>query len=175
MPQDTPLHKAAYKNEVEACIELLDSGAHTVNCRGAQNRTPLHRAVGKGHNDVVRMLIEKKADLSLVDSGGLTALHWAALFGYVETGQILCEAGSQVDAVTKSGETPLHLCAEKGKVEFVQFLLKEYEKHPEADPEKRDNSPNGGATPADAAKKANQLECYNLLKPPGGDGCCILS
>jgi len=171
MPQDTPLHKAAYKGEVETCQELLeDQTSNPVNCRGAQNRTPLHRAVGKGHNEVVKLLIEKKADLSLVDSGGLTALHWAALFGLVDTGKILYDNGASVDAPTKSGETPLHLCAEKGTVEFVQFLLAN-----EANQELRDNGAGGGGTAYDSAKKANQKECMALLKPAGGDGCCVVS
>lgn len=53
--------------------DLLAQG-EDVNCRGAQNRTPLHRAVGKGHNAVVQQLIRQGADLSLLDQGGLTPL-----------------------------------------------------------------------------------------------------
>ena len=53
--------------------ELLDEG-DDVNCKGAQNRTPLHRAVGKGHNAVVELLISRNADVNALDGGGLTPL-----------------------------------------------------------------------------------------------------
>ncbi len=55
-------------------VELLEQG-DDVNCRGAQMRTPLHRAVGKGHNACVEVLVKHNADLNLVDGGGLTPLY----------------------------------------------------------------------------------------------------
>lgn len=57
-----------------ASVEDLLAQGEDVNSRGAQNRTPLHRAVGKGHNAVVQQLIRSGADLSLLDQGGLTPL-----------------------------------------------------------------------------------------------------
>jgi cytohesin len=132
-------------------------------------RTPIHRAVGKGHNNVVSLLIEKGADLNAVDGGGLTPLHWAALFGLVQTGRLLVEGGAPVDAQTKSGETPLHLSAEKGKVQFVQFLLEA-----KADVNIKDKSAQGGATPYDVAKRAGQKEVMALLKPDEKPCACVI-
>jgi ankyrin repeat protein len=133
-------------------------------------RTPLHRAVGKGHNKVVEVLIKRGADLNLVDGGGLTPLHWAALFGLSETGKILLDAKADLNIQTKSGETPLHLCAEKGKVEFVKMLL-----DAGAKTDIRDKGAGGGAIPYDAAKKAGQKEVMTLLKPEGAKGCgCVI-
>jgi ankyrin repeat protein len=59
--------------DVNVVAELLEQG-DDVNCRGAQMRTPLHRAVGKGHNACVEVLIKHNADLNLADGGGLTPL-----------------------------------------------------------------------------------------------------
>eukprot|EP00808_Paulinella_micropora_P023539 g54881.t1 len=167
MPKDTPLHKAAYKGETDKCEELINSGV-SVNVKGAQNRTPLHRAVGKGHDPCVQLLIDRKADLSLTDGGGLTALHWAALFGLCDTGAILVKGGAEVNAQAVSGETPLHLAAEKGKVAFVKFLLDN-----NADPQIRDASAGGGQTAWDVARKGDNKEVKQLLKPPGG-ACCVV-
>jgi ankyrin repeat protein len=156
-------------------VELLEQG-DDVNCRGAQMRTPLHRAVGKGHNSCVEVLIKHNADLNLVDGGGLTPLHWAALFGLVETGKLLVNANpdsaatkADLNICTKAGETPLHLCAEKGKVEFVKFLLQAGAKT-----DIKDKSMNGGLTPYDAAKKAGQKEVMILLQPESPKGCCTI-
>ncbi len=64
--------------DVNVVVELLEQG-DDVNCRGAQMRTPLHRAVGKGHNACVEVLIKHNADLNMVDGGGLTPLYVSSL------------------------------------------------------------------------------------------------
>ena len=76
-----PFHPRARRSVCCSCgagdlasVEDLLAQGEDVNCRGAQNRTPLHRAVGKGHNAVVQQLIRQGADLSLLDQGGLTPL-----------------------------------------------------------------------------------------------------
>ena len=43
MPKDGPIHKAAYKGDAGTVEDLLDSKVD-VNVKGAQNRSPLHRA-----------------------------------------------------------------------------------------------------------------------------------
>ena len=57
-----------------AVVEDLLANGDDINCRGAQNRTPLHRAVGKGFDEIVKLLLDKGADVNLVDAGGLTPL-----------------------------------------------------------------------------------------------------
>ncbi len=156
---------------MEVCEKLLNDDPESINVRGAQQRTPLHRAVGKGHNHIVNLLIEKKADFSIVDGGGLTALHWAALFGLVDTGRLLVRAHPEcINSQTKSGETPLHLSAEKGNTEFVLFLMES-----KANIEVKDMGANGGQTAYDAAKAAGHKECMQLLKPVGANACCVMS
>jgi hypothetical protein len=46
MPKDNTLHKACYKEDIDNVKELLDSGSFEINCRGAQERTPLHKSIG---------------------------------------------------------------------------------------------------------------------------------
>jgi len=171
MPQDTNLHKAAAKGELQAVEELIEQG-EDVNSKGAQNRTALHRAVGKDFEVIVKFLLEHQADCTAVDSGGLTPLHWAALFGFFNSGTLVLDAcPGVIDAQTNSGETALHLAAQKNHRDFVKILLDRGAKT-----DIHDKSANGGLTAYDVAKKANARESMELLKPAGGagGGCCVI-
>jgi hypothetical protein len=54
---------------------ILSQPNANVNERGACNRTALHKAVGKGFLDCVEYLVvDKQADVNVVDDGGLSAL-----------------------------------------------------------------------------------------------------
>ncbi len=44
-------------------MSALDKGECTVDEPGAQERTPLHRAVGGGHTEIVKLLIDRKANI----------------------------------------------------------------------------------------------------------------
>jgi len=68
-----------------ATIEaLIEEDRNCVNARGANNRTALHKAVGKNFVEVARLLIDNGADITLVDGAGMTPLYacefLAALF-----------------------------------------------------------------------------------------------
>ena len=63
MPE-TELHKAARDGDKDGLQDLLQQGLN-INEKGAQGRTALHRALGGGHVDCVRFLIEKGADLAV--------------------------------------------------------------------------------------------------------------
>jgi ankyrin repeat protein len=45
-------------------------------------RTPLHKAAENGHEAVVRLLLERKADVNAKDNDGWTSLSWAADNGH---------------------------------------------------------------------------------------------
>ena len=64
------------------------------------------RATYKGHIDVVRMLLEKGADLDSRDQAGLSAVDWAQLKGHASVEQLLLEAGA-VSADPAAPEIPI--------------------------------------------------------------------
>eukprot|EP00743_Colponemidia_sp_Colp-15_P008533 GILK01009284.1.p1 GENE.GILK01009284.1~~GILK01009284.1.p1 ORF type:complete len:184 (-),score=37.40 GILK01009284.1:288-839(-) len=182
MPQDSNLHKAAYKGVVAEVEDLINDG-EDVNAAGAQGRTPLMRACGGGHTDVVRLLLDKGANVRGTDSSGRNALHWAAISGHVNCGEVLISYdGSLTDSKTNSGSKPLHLAADAGKVDFVSFLLRNGATAGDTDGD--------GMTAFDLAKKANHGEVCKMLKGAGGGsgggsggggaaaggggGCCVV-
>ena len=60
--------------DLPALKDLVEDDHVEVNTPGAQNRTALHKAVGKGSFECVEYLVEKGADLTCRDAGGLTPL-----------------------------------------------------------------------------------------------------
>lgn len=168
MPQDTALHKAAYKGEVDSCRECIEQGID-VNVPGAGSRTPLHRAVGEDNAECCHFLISKGAKVNFPDGSGRTPMHWAAISGALSCGRILQENGAEFTLKTKSGMTPLHMAAENGRLAFVEWLLT----HPQVI-ESKDEEDRDGKSAGILAKEKKHMEIANLLIPPNG-GCCIIS
>lgn len=56
-------------------IKLLAQAGADLNARNKRRQTALHVAVNKGHNNVVKTLLELRCHPSLQDSEGDTALH----------------------------------------------------------------------------------------------------
>ena len=86
-----------------------------------QNRRPLDAASSAGHAEIVRLLLEAKADKDAI-SFASTPLTMAAAAGHVEVVRILSDAGAKIDRVTR-GITPLLLGIGNGHVDVVRQLL----------------------------------------------------
>lgn len=167
MPADLPIHKFCYKGQSQEAKEEVDNGVD-VNIPGAQKRTPLHKAVGGCHADIVEMLLTAGANSEVLDKGGKTPLHWAALVNSVPCATLLLDMGkSNINAKTKTGASCCHLAAEDNKLEVLSYLI---EKGSDGD-----SLDNKGLTAWDIAKKKGNKEAMKLLRPNSGSGCnCIL-
>ena len=116
---------------VEAIKLLLAAPNIEVNKTNIDGATPLLVAVSKGHAPIVQALLDKNADVTLVDKEGGTLLHWAAYKGNLNVVQILLAAPNiEVHKTNIDGATPLHTAAQNGHTSVVQALL---EKNAEID------------------------------------------
>lgn len=90
-----------------------------------EGATLLHIAASRNRIDVVKLLIERGADVNT--KGGwwvVTPLHWAADNGHTEIVRLLIEHGADVNARTEEhGYTPLHWAAGGGHRETVEVLI----------------------------------------------------
>ncbi|CZR67067.1 uncharacterized protein PAC_16966 [Phialocephala subalpina] len=124
-------------------------------------RTPLYRASMNGHIEVVKLLLEKGANVNAAIEDGSTPLHRASMNGHLESVKLLLEKGANVNTATKDGSTPLHRASYNGHLESVQLLL---EKGANVNAATED-----GLTPLHQASYNGHLESVKLLLEKGAD------
>ena len=104
---------------------LVNNGAE-VNVRDTGNLsrdyTPLHWAARQGHNDLVRLLLEKGADPNAVSKSGETPLHLTSSQGKIETAEILISKGADLNIKDLQGLTPYDSAEKNGKSDYVKSV-----------------------------------------------------
>ncbi|OKL59227.1 hypothetical protein UA08_05906 [Talaromyces atroroseus] len=103
----------------------IQGGANT-NVRGRNGRTPLCAAVRKGHEDIVKLLLEDdNVDVNCRDRyGGQTPLTLAAMHGRETVARLLLETGAvDVDLGDDDNGRPLLYAADHGSEVIVKLLL----------------------------------------------------
>lgn len=83
---------------------------------------PLPMAARFGHDNMVRLLLAKGADIGK-PGGNMTALHWACERGHIAVIRTLIEAGADVEIEDSERIRPLHNAAGAGRVDTVRLLL----------------------------------------------------
>eukprot|EP00106_Octopus_bimaculoides_P015464 XP_014782906.1 PREDICTED: tankyrase-1-like [Octopus bimaculoides] len=109
-----------------AVNEQLDEGRALcfwlLICHGDQS-TPLHLAAGYNRTQIVKLLLQHRADVHAKDKGGLVPLHNACSYGHYEVTEMLLKAGASVNAMDLWQFTPLHEAASKARVEVCSLML----------------------------------------------------
>ncbi len=105
----------------------LDRFPDLANARGWKGFTALQLAVGaaimnsKEEKEVIRLLLEKKADVNARNDYGSTALHMVIRASHAE---LLLSSGADLEAKGENDETPLHSAVtEKEREEVVSLFL----------------------------------------------------
>ena len=76
-----------------------------------------------GHKAVVKLLLERGADVESKDDAGQTSLSRAAWNGHEAVVKLLLERGADVESKDDAGETPLSWAARNGHEAVVKLLL----------------------------------------------------
>jgi len=113
----TDLHAAVKQGNLGVLRSLLEGHPDLANARSesdGRGTYPLHVAAEFGQAAAARLLLERGADVSLLDlENDANALCWAAFFGRPEVTEVLLDAGSDTQRPNKHGLTPLD-CARGG-------------------------------------------------------------
>jgi ankyrin repeat protein len=103
---------------------LIQEGAD-VNANGFLDSKPLMAAIRGGNLDIIKMLLEKGADVHIRSLTGETALMMAvSAKDQPDVVKLLLEKGADVNACTEAGETPLMLAVDANdQPETIKLLL----------------------------------------------------
>jgi ankyrin repeat protein len=150
---ESPIMTCAGTGSAEAVRTLIARGAEVNAKEPSQNQTALMWATAERHADVVKLLIEHKADLQARTKKGFSALHFAAREGDLESARLLLAAGVDLnirsqpastaasrggaacpgggprvggpsyEAAVSAGSTPLLVATVRAQISFATFLL----------------------------------------------------
>jgi ankyrin repeat protein len=118
-------------------------------------------AAENNNSAAIRDLLEKKVDVNVSQTDGMTALHWATYHDNLNTVGLLIAAGADARAANRYGVTPLALACTSGNKAIVGLLLEAG-----ADP---NNAIPGGETALMTASRTGRLGPVEALLARGAD------
>ncbi|HEY0075638.1 MAG TPA: ankyrin repeat domain-containing protein [Abditibacteriaceae bacterium] len=119
----TSLYEAALFGDEGATRKRLAEGVNVNEIDAKTGWTPLMAAASRGKEQVLRLLLEHKADVRLTNKNGETALYLASVFGNAGCIRLLADAGSDVNTFSVKGGNPLLLATAVGHTSAVLALL----------------------------------------------------
>lgn len=85
--------------------------------------TPLMEAAQEGHLELVKFLLENKANVHAHTQTGDTALTYACENGHTDVSEVLLYFGAELEHLSEGGRTPLMKACRAGHICTVKFLI----------------------------------------------------
>ncbi len=116
------VEELVYNNDIEGFKALIDS-LENVNIQDKYGWTPLHLAIRRGREEMVRYLIEEKnANINIQDKSGWTPLMEAIMDDFSNIVKYLVEKGADLTIANKRGVTAPMLAQKFGRVSMFEYL-----------------------------------------------------
>ncbi|CAE7007412.1 hypothetical protein PTNB73_00048 [Pyrenophora teres f. teres] len=120
--QFTPLHVAAYWG-LHWALKIHPVNDVDINSQDSRGTSALQLAAKNGHSDVLRLLLDKGANLDTRNNRSETALHWAVRSGNMSIAELLLLKGADVMVEDSEGWTALDWAVIGGYAELTRLLL----------------------------------------------------
>ncbi|TKR57981.1 hypothetical protein L596_030611 [Steinernema carpocapsae] len=121
----TPLMIAAAAGRSEVVRHLMAIPIVCINSVNVNGQSALHYAASKGHETIVKMLLEADVHINVQDQYGATPLHRASSLNRRAIIRLLLSAKAiRLNLKDSEGNTPLHLACEDGSEDAMFDLVK---------------------------------------------------
>ncbi|GCC18041.1 hypothetical protein chiPu_0020712 [Chiloscyllium punctatum] len=121
-PDNVRLLEAASRNDVEEVRQLLESGM-APDLYNEDGLTALHQCCIDDYEEIVKLLLQAKADVNACDSELWTPLHAAATCGHLHLVQELIQHGANLLAVNADGNMPYDLCEDDVTLDYIESAM----------------------------------------------------
>lgn len=121
--KDEAARIAIAEDNLEWLERLLAEGADVNAVKGEYKTTVLMEASVRGNLEAMKLLLEKGANIDMVDQDGWTALMGATVQGSLEPVKLLLEHGADVNAKNHNGDTALVMAIGMKNVEIEDALI----------------------------------------------------
>ena len=116
------IEELVYNNDLEGFKKLVDS-LENVNIQDKYGWTPLHLAIRRGREEMVRYLVEEKnADIDIQDNAGWTPLMEAIMDDFPNIVKYLVEKGADLSIANQRGATAPMLAQKFGRTSMYGYL-----------------------------------------------------
>eukprot|EP00281_Chroomonas_sp_CCMP1168_P020588 CAMPEP_0206234546 /NCGR_PEP_ID=MMETSP0047_2-20121206/12651_1 /ASSEMBLY_ACC=CAM_ASM_000192 /TAXON_ID=195065 /ORGANISM="Chroomonas mesostigmatica_cf, Strain CCMP1168" /LENGTH=229 /DNA_ID=CAMNT_0053658645 /DNA_START=128 /DNA_END=817 /DNA_ORIENTATION=+ len=120
----TKLWDASEKGDIQGVTECVQQGAWVNHIRTTSpiQMAPLHMAAFKGHDGVMKKLVDLGADVNIANRQGQTPLHLAAHKGNLNCVKKLVMLGADAGQKCRLGDTALEKADMAGAGNVVEYL-----------------------------------------------------
>jgi ankyrin repeat protein len=119
------LHKAILREDLPAVEKAIAAGAKLNELFAFENHrlAPLHCAVYVDDEAIIKLLLDKGADINVGDAALRTPLHWAADLGLTEVAELLIQAGANINALDSGGTSPFSCAVISKEPDLIKLFL----------------------------------------------------
>lgn len=120
------LFKLINDDEIKQCEKFIDEYPNLINCRNMANETPLIHACIKGKYHIAKYLVQRHANIEVVDNKGYNALMYACCgkCSLMISANLLSHGADP--SVQHNEENALSLAIKQGSHDRVEQLLSYY-------------------------------------------------
>lgn len=112
----------AVKNRNFSDVEKHIRSGALLDSKRSESGTVLHYAAWKGHDNIVKLLLENGANPNATCKNQITPLHYAAKFGHSKVVLTLLSKGAIYNALSDNGKTPADL-SEDSKISSLFIII----------------------------------------------------